>query len=229
MKQPAQGAARRPQPADTRRSHLGAGRQGRRRPHHRGAARSRTATTSRSTATAWSGRGVRWRRACGRSTPAPRCRSCRRSYHYCPTIFADAVMGVNGLSLVKPANVKKGDWVLFDWGRRQHRRPRRHLRGVDQEGLDLPYPRGQHELRGQRGSQSDGGGAFERTRSINDVARNRRGDYGFVHLGHNEWLLPPTARRGSVQFAAAIIGTVLVSSSAPSSRSASRRLTPLPG
>lgn len=37
-------------------------------------------------------------------------------YYYCPTILNDATAGANGLTLVKPAHAKAGDWPLFDWG-----------------------------------------------------------------------------------------------------------------
>ena len=106
-----------------------------------------------------------------------------RRYHYCPTIFADAMAGVNGLSLVKPERLQRGDWILFDWGQD---RTADHV-GLwgewIQKGRTMKTREGNTSYEGSAGSQSDGGAAAERKRSISDVARNSRGDYGFVRLG----------------------------------------------
>jgi hypothetical protein len=105
-------------------------------------------------------------------------------YHYCPTIMNDATAGANGLTLVKTSEVKRGDWVLFDWGSSKDG-VADHV-GIFGEWLTVGQTfrtrEGNTSYEGHTGSQSDGGAAAERVRRITDVARNQRGDLGFVRL-----------------------------------------------
>lgn len=97
---------------------------------------------------------------------------------YCPFIREDAKLGRNGfIAWLAPAQIKRGDLVLFDWERN----------GVeDHVGIALEDYRGIGTLRtlegntssDNNGSQSNGGGVYERVRSISLIAGGARPDYG---------------------------------------------------
>lgn len=95
---------------------------------------------------------------------------------YCPTVVADAVAGRYGLSTCSEHEVDEGTIVLFDWDNDGVADHIGFCTGpIEFSTQTFPTIEG-NTSPGISGSQSNGGGVYERTRHLNDAIL-------FVHAG----------------------------------------------
>jgi hypothetical protein len=89
-------------------------------------------------------------------------------YAYCPYIEKDARNGATGLTIVQPHAVMRGDIALFDWGNDGVADHIEFVTSPPGSGTSFGTVGG-NTSPGSSGSQSNGGGVYQRTRYVADV------------------------------------------------------------
>lgn len=146
-------------------------------------AKSKVGTTESPAGSNWGPRIGEWIKFTGYTGPVPWC-GCFAAFAvvkiggaripnrirlgYTGYIVADARSGRNGLREVSSASARAGDIVVFDFG---------HIGLIKHVDGSTLYTVEGNTSAGESGSQANGGGVFERVRSLGDVVVIARPDY----------------------------------------------------